>query len=130
MQTRRQVRRAARRLFNACLVNGLLDEDRTRQVVRRVLETKRRDAPAMLSQFVRLVRLDRAKHTARVESATALPPDIRAQVEADVVKAYGPGMSVSFAETPALIGGMRVSAGSDVYDGSVRAALSALERSF
>jgi F-type H+-transporting ATPase subunit delta len=39
-------------------------------------------------------------------------------------------VSTSFAENPALIGGMRVKIGSDVYDGSVRAALEALEERF
>jgi F-type H+-transporting ATPase subunit delta len=39
-------------------------------------------------------------------------------------------VSTSFAENPALIGGMRVRVGSDVYDGSVRTALLALEERF
>jgi F0F1-type ATP synthase delta subunit len=39
-------------------------------------------------------------------------------------------VSTSFADTPALIGGMRVKVGSDVYDGSVRGALLALEERF
>ena len=43
---------------------------------------------------------------------------------------YGPGISTSFAHNPALIGGMRIHVGSDVYDGSVRAGLDALEKSF
>ena len=43
---------------------------------------------------------------------------------------YGPGISTSFAETSALIGGMRIRVGSDVYDGSVKAGLVALEKSF
>jgi F-type H+-transporting ATPase subunit delta len=36
----------------------------------------------------------------------------------------------SFADSPALIGGMRVRVGSDVYDGSVRSALLTLEEHF
>jgi F-type H+-transporting ATPase subunit delta len=33
----------------------------------------------------------------------------------------------AFIVTPALLGGMRIKVGSDVYDGSVRARLAALE---
>jgi F-type H+-transporting ATPase subunit delta len=64
-----------------------------------------------------------------VESATPLPPDLRASVERGVAHEYGPGVSTSFQENPALIGGMRVKVGSDVYDGSVLSALSTLEES-
>jgi F-type H+-transporting ATPase subunit delta len=130
MKTNKRQRRDARRLYRACVVGGLLDEDRARQVAERIAEARRRGSLAILSHFRRLVTLDRARHQAVVESATPLPPDLRATVEADVVRTYGPGVSTSFADSPALIGGMRVRVGSDVYDGSVRAALAALEKRF
>jgi F-type H+-transporting ATPase subunit delta len=122
--------REARRLFRFCLVNGSLDEARVRQIVQRVLESKRRDGHVLLSRFLRLVRLDRSRHTAEVESATVLPPDLQAGVKAGLAQVYGPGLSISFVESPALIGGMRIRVGNDVYDGSVRAKLAALERRF
>ena len=130
MKTTRRARRDARRLFRACLKDGLLDEARARLVVTRVAGARRRGSLALLSHFHRLVSLDRATHTAVVESATPLPPDLRASLEAGLASKYGPGVSTSFAENPALIAGMRVKVGSDVYDGSVRAALAALEERF
>ena len=39
------------------------------------------------------------------------------------------GSALSFVLNPALIGGMRIQVGSDVYDGSVQAGLAALEKS-
>jgi F-type H+-transporting ATPase subunit delta len=130
MRTTRRARREARRLYRACVVDGLLDEGRARQVVERVAGARRRGSLAFLSHFQRLVQLDRARHQAVVESATPLPSDLRASVETGVARAYGPGVSTSFADNPALIGGMRVKVGSDVYDGSVRGALLALEERF
>jgi F-type H+-transporting ATPase subunit delta len=130
MKTNKRQRRDARRLYRACVVGDLLDEERARQVVERVAGARRRGSLAILSHFQRLVTLDRARHQAIVESAAPLPPDLRAAVEADVARAYGPGVSMSFADSPALIGGMRVKIGSDVYDGSVRAALAELEKRF
>jgi F-type H+-transporting ATPase subunit delta len=130
MKTTRRARRGARRLYRACIVNGLLDEGRARQAAERVAAAHRRGSLAILSHFQRLVGLDRAGHSAVVESATPLPPDLRASVEAGVARAYGRGVSTSFADNPALIGGMRVKIGSDVYDGSVRTALLALEERF
>ncbi len=130
MKTTRQTKRRAERLFRLCLVNGLLDEGCTRQVVQRVIEAKRRGASALLSHFRRLVKLDSARHTAEVQSAVPLPADLRASIQAGLARTYGPGISASFVHNPGLIGGMRIKVGSDVYDGSVRARLAALEKSF
>ncbi len=130
MRTSRRARREARRLYRACLVDGLLDEGRVRQVVSRVAASGRRGSLPILAHFQRLVFLDRDRHSALVESAVPLPPELRASVQADVTKAYGPGVSTSFADNPGLIGGMRVRIGSDVYDGSVKAALAALQERF
>ncbi len=46
---------------------------------------------------------------------------------AAVTRAYGTGLETSFVENPALIGGVRLQVGSDVYDGSVRARLDSIE---
>ena len=127
MNANRRARREARRLYRACVVDALLDESRARRVVEALAASGRRGSLAILSHFRRLVSLDCARHSAIVESAVPLPPDLRASVEAGVASAYGPGMSTSFAENPELIGGMRVRVGSDVYDGSVRSALLTLE---
>ena len=127
MATTRRVRRTARQFFRFCVVDGSLNDDRVRQVVERVIRSRRRGVLAMLKQFQRLVRLDRERHSARVESAAPLPEAMRAEVVAGVARIYGPGIETSFAENPALIGGVRLQVGSDVYDGSVRAKLDAIE---
>jgi len=130
MKTSRQTKREAERLFRLCLINGLLDESRTRQVVERIIEAKRRGGLALLSYFRRLVKLESARHAAEVESATPLPADLRTRIQAGLARTYGPGISASFIHNPGLIGGMRIKVGSDVYDGSVRARLAALEKNF
>ena len=84
----------------------------------------------MLSRFQRLVRLDREAHSARVESASSLPDDVRARIEAGLARMYGSGIATSFAQNPALLGGVRITVGSDVYDGSIQGRLAALEERF
>ena len=130
MKTIKQVRREAKHLFRLCFVNGSLDEARVRQVVRSVIGSKRRGYLALANQFERLVRLEQLRHRAKVESAMPLPPDLQDTVRASLVQMYGPKISTTFADSPALIGGMRIKVGSDVYDGSLKAKLAALERSF
>ena len=130
MKTTRKARRAARRLYRVCLVGGLLDQGRARQAARRVADARRRWSLPLLAQFQRLVKLDRVEHEAIVESATPLVAEQRSNVEWRVTRAYGPGMTTEFADNPALIAGMRVKVGSDLYDGSVRRALLALAERF
>ncbi len=130
MKTARQTKREAKRLFRLCLVNGLLDETCTQRVVQRIIESNRRGGLALLAYFYRLVALDRIRHTAQVESAVPLPPDLRKSIEASLARTYGPGINATFAHNPGLIGGMRIKVGSDVYDGSVRARLADLEKGF
>ena len=130
MKTSRQAKRNAKRLFRLCLVNGFLDEGRTRQVVQTVIKAKGRGDLALLSHFRRLVKLEHARHTAEVESAVPVPADLRASIQAGLARSYGPGISASFVHNSELIGGMRIKVGNDVYDGSVRARLAELERNF
>ena len=127
MRGKRRTRRSARQLFRLCFVQGRLDEGRVRTVVERVIAAKRRGTTAVLSQFQRLVRLDRERHRASVESAVPLADRIRADVVANIATMHGDGIETSFVENPALIGGMRIKVGSAVYDGSVRARLDAIE---
>ena len=130
MRTTKQLRREAKQLFRMCRVNGLLDETRIRQAVQKVLEVNRRGSFTLLSHFRRLVKLERSRHTAEVESATSLPAVLQASIRSSLEHLYGMGVSTSFALNPALIGGMRIRVGSDVYDGSVRAGLASLQRKF
>jgi F-type H+-transporting ATPase subunit delta len=130
MKATKQNRREATQLFRLCLVNGLFDENRARQVVQQIIAAKPRGYLATLSHFQRLVRLDQARRTAKIESALTLPADLQAGVQTGLARVYGPGLSTSFGENQALIGGMRIRVGSDVYDGSVQARLAALEQSF
>ena len=130
MKLSKQTKREAKELFRSCLVNGLLDEARVKQAVQQTLAAKPRGYLPILSHFQRLVKLELERRTARIESATPLPEDLQASVKASLAGAYGPGLNISFAQTPVLIGGMRIRVGSDVYDGSVQARLAALQESF
>jgi F-type H+-transporting ATPase subunit delta len=112
------------------LVDGKLDEHRAREVVRHVLESRRRGYLAVVGEFTRLMKLEHARHTAKVESATPLRPDLQARLRGSLESAYGEGMSTEFLENTDLIGGMRIRVANDVYDGSVRFRLTALAASF
>src|SRR5262245_27169685 len=126
MKTVKQAQREARQLYHLCLVNGQLDEGRTRNVVAKMLATGHASALAVASRFQRLIKRDWARHSAQIASAAALPPQVRADIEAGLTRMYGPGLITSFVEDPQLLGGVRVTAGSDVYDGSIKGGLETL----
>ena len=130
MRASKQIKRVAKQLLRLCMVHGFLDEFRVRQVVQLVLESKRRHGHILLSHFLRLVKLEHTRRTAEIESAASLPSDLRARVLAGLNRVYGPGLNTSFSQNPGLIGGLRIRVGSDVYDGSVKAGLAAVERCF
>ena len=130
MKISKQAQRDARQLFRSCQVNGLLDENRVRQTVSLLVTQKPRGYVGILSRLHRLVKMDLEQHAARVESATPLAPDLQADVTGEIKKKYGAGVSISFAQNPALIGGLRIQVGSDLYDGSVKTRLEKLQQSF
>lgn len=130
MKISKQEQREARQLFRSCLVNGLLDENRVRRVVTLIVEQKPRGYAGILTRLHRLVQLDRDQHAAQVESAMPLTADLQADVAARMKKVYGDGLDISFRQNPALIAGLRIQVGSDLYDGSVKTRLDRLEQSF
>lgn len=127
MKVTRKARRTARHLFRLCFVDGQLNAARVREVAERVASSGQRGSLVVLAGFQRQVRLDVERHRALVESAAPLSEELRDDVRANLTRLYGAGLETSFAENPALIGGMRIHVGSDVFDGSVRARLASID---
>jgi F-type H+-transporting ATPase subunit delta len=130
MKITKTARREARQLFRSCFVNGVLDDQRVVRAVNEVAEAKPRGFAAILSHFQRLVKLEIERRTARIHTAVAVPAQLADSIKNNLSRIYGPGLIFSFTEDPALIGGLRVRVGSDVYDGSVQSSLERLAESF
>jgi len=128
MKIPKQARRQARQLFRVCRPQGLLEDTRVRAAVTAVLARRPRGFEAVLAEFQRLVKLDLARRSARVESPAPLAPEFQGRIKANLAQRYGAGLMIEFALNPALLGGLRIRVGSDVYDGSILARLSALEQ--
>ena len=108
----------------------MLDDSRVKQAVTVVLDRKPRGYVGLLSYFQRLVRLDVAKRTATIESAVALSPALQTSLQQSLTRKYGAGTNATFTTNPALIGGVRIRVGSDVYDDSIQARLHGLAEQF
>ena len=130
MKASKQAQRDAKQLFQACLVDGALDEDRARAAAQALAEKKPRGYHGILGHFQKLVQMDVAKRTANVTSAVALDDKARHHIKANLAKSYGENVQINFLVDESLVGGMRVQIGSDVFDGSVSARLNNLVNSF
>jgi len=130
MKGTKQSRRFAKQLFKSCQVNGQLDADRTQKSVQLLIEQKPRGYFGILQHLHRLVKLDEASRTARVESAVALAQVQQQDIQDSLNRLKDGNVTVEFAENPRLIGGMRVKIGDDVFDGSVKTRLTGLSESF
>ena len=130
MKISKQALRDARQLFRSCHVNDLLDESRVRQVLSLLVAQKPRGFLGILSRLHRLVKLDLERRAANVESAAPLAAGLQAELKGRLENIYGAGLSIAFTQNPALIGGLRIQVGSDLYDGSVKTRLEKLQQSF
>ena len=130
MKGSKQSRRLAKQLFKSCQVDGRLNADRVRKAVGLLIERKPRGYFGILQNLQRLVKLDEASRSARVESAVPLGQAQQEDVRNSLNRLKGGDVTVEFATNPGLIGGMRVKIGDDVYDGSVRTRLTALSDNF
>jgi F-type H+-transporting ATPase subunit delta len=126
MKLSREARRQARELFQLTLVDGRLDAKRLDAIFSGVAEKKPRQYFPILKELTRLVRLELAGHHAVIESAVPLEPAQAAQYETGLRSRFGE-VTTEFRQNPALIGGLRVQIGSDVWDGSILARLEALK---
>ena len=130
MKITKQARREAKQLFQSCQVNEQLDDNRVRKAVQLLIGQKPRGYFGILQHIQRLVKLDEANRTARVESAVALGRAQQQDVRNSLNRLKGGNVTVEFATNPGLIGGMRVKIGDDVFDGSVKTRLTALSDNF
>ena len=84
----------------------------------------------ILAALQRLTRLDLERRKVTVESAVELDEATRQRVVAGLAKQYGSDLVAQYQVNPALLGGLRIRVGNDVFDGSVQGRLDRLASAF
>lgn len=120
----------ARRLFGLCQTPNGLDNAKLRTVFTRIAEEKPRDYRAILSALHRLVRLELARRKVVVQSAVELDAPSRQRVFSNLALQYGNAIEIEYQVSPALLGGLRIQVGDDVFDGSVQGRIDRLAKAF
>jgi len=127
MQIPKAARKFARTLFIESFTDGRLDATKVRKIVSIVAKHKPRHTLAVLKSYQRLVRLELARHHARIESATALADTEKTKLLAELQTRFGTELTYSITLNPALLGGLRIQVGDTVWDASIQGRLQRLQ---
>jgi F-type H+-transporting ATPase subunit delta len=130
MQIPKEARRKARELFDAALdSSGRPDVSRTLALADLLLKAAPRHALQILKEFSRLIRLETDKHHAVIQSAVPLDEASHRAIALSLKQRDGGEITLETKVDAALIGGVRIRLGSQVWDASVRSRLQALGES-
>jgi F-type H+-transporting ATPase subunit delta len=116
----------ARQLFTMSIVNGVVSPDRVSGVLQYVDKHKVANPIIVLKAYARLVENELAKSRAVVEHAGAIGEATLAAIASTMTKKYSRPVTATAKPNPALLAGVRVQVGDDVYESSVASQLAAL----
>ena len=128
MKISKDIRQLSRKLVHASMVDGALDRERINALVQSIIAQKPRSYLQLLENYQRLLRLEVDKRRATIESATEIEAGASRQIVDGLQRKYGNSLTTEFVVNPALLGGVRVRVGSDVWDSSVRNRLDRLQQ--
>jgi F-type H+-transporting ATPase subunit delta len=119
----------ARQLFSLSLADGVVSAERVGGVLEYVEKTAPANAVMVLKAYQRLIATEVAKSVALVEHAGAVGDGTLSAIAASMSKKYGRAVTATAKPNPALLAGLRVHVGDDIYESSVAGQLDALAAS-
>ena len=128
MKINKEIRQLSREMLRASFTDGQLDRGKIASLVQSLITKRPRHFIEILQNYKRLLRLEIEKRHAKIESATELSPKAAFDIGARLKRKYGEDLTTEFAVDPALLGGIRVRVGSDVWDGTLRNRLERLQQ--
>jgi F-type H+-transporting ATPase subunit delta len=128
MKLNKEIRRLSREMLRASFTDNQLDRGKIKSLVQSLVTKKPRHYIDILQNYKRLLRLEIEKRHAIIESASELSPPTSSKVATRLKQKYGDDLTTEFVVDPALLGGIRVHVGSDVWDGTIRNRLALLQQ--
>ena len=128
MKINKEIRQLSREMLRASFTDGQLDHGKITALVESLVTKKPRNYLDALKHYKRLLRLEIEKRHARIESAVKLDSQTSTQILDRLKRKYGNDLTTEFSVNPALLGGMRVRVGSDVWDGTLQNRLERLQQ--
>jgi F-type H+-transporting ATPase subunit delta len=126
MAAKKQTQQLARQLFKLSFENGQITAERVAGVLGYVEKIQPPQMVAVLKAYQRLVATELGRGLAVVEHAGAVSPSVLQAIAAQLTKKYARPVTTTAKANPALLAGLRVRIGDDIYENSVSSQLGAL----
>ena len=125
----KQVQQSARQFLKMSIVDGAVSADRVAGVLQYIEKHRPSDSVAVLKAYQRLIASELARREARIEHAGPTNPAMLAGIAASMTRKYNRPVSAVPRRNDALLAGLRIRVGDDVYESSVASQLAALDSS-
>lgn len=126
---KKQVQQLARQLFRLSLADGTISPERVSGVLAYVELHRPARAAAVLKAYRHFVAAELARSQAAVEHAGPLADSVLQQIATAMTRHYRRPITPVGRRNDALIAGLRVRVGDDIYESSVAAQLATLAAS-
>lgn len=122
----RKAQQFARQLFKLSLVDGVVSAERVSGVLEYIEKHRPANPVMVLKAYARYVTAELAKGEAVVEHAGAINDAALGAIAAMMTRKYGRPVTATAKPNAALLAGLRVHVGDDIYESSVAGQLAAL----
>jgi F-type H+-transporting ATPase subunit delta len=119
----------ARQYFSLSLVDGSVSAERVAGILEYVEKHNPPDAVAVLKAYRRLMATEIARGVALVEHAGPVDEAALSAIAAAMTRRYGRRVTAARKDNPALLAGLRIHVGDDIFESSVAAQLASLAAS-
>ncbi|WP_018970039.1 F0F1 ATP synthase subunit delta [Rubritalea marina] len=130
MKVSKDAAAAARRLYNLCKADGKVDEAKFSKVVKTIAERKPRNFRGILVTLKRLLEIDLAAKHVTVDSAAELDTTTKQGIVTKLTAKFGDDLTFEYRVNSALLGGIRIRKGDDVWDGTIKSRLENIANAF
>lgn len=126
---KKHVQQLARQLFKMSMTDGVLSAERVTGVLEYIEKHRPPQTLAVLKAYQRLVALEIARGQAVVEHAGSINDSLLGAIAASMTRKYSRPVTSTARRNDALLAGLRVRVGDDVYESSVAGQLATLAAS-
>jgi len=122
----KEAQQLARQLFKLSVVGGAVSADRVGGVLAYLEKNSPRNPVMVLKAYQRLIAAEVAKGVALIEHAGTVDDATIASIAAAMTRRYGRPVTAQARPNAALLAGLRVHVGDDIFESSVSSQLDAL----